>query len=314
MRSHMSSKEIDDQKSRKVALVGNMMSTLEDLIKDPSVRDVSTLKAFEAISRTIEHLTKEESIYLFEALLKTYIQSLMSKKNPEFEKLCGLVIPLYVKRNDFEAFFTDPAIFVPLRIIYKRPDSDSKICKLFLYCEPVLIELSKTKSVRAVDFEDLLCFYAGKNLKLPDSFVQNYTHELRRLVLKMKDDLESFGFVVENLFIYFPELCDYLDSEDFIELINQKDVSQQFIDKIIEQMGSEHSSSTLKNLLTICLEEVTNSAFQKALKSNEKLYKQATRCIYPENLSPRQIYSPKFDYSKNRSTPTVVVENKVECN
>lgn len=307
----MSSKEISHEKIRKVVLVGNLMTTLEGLLKDPKVRDITKLDAFQAIIRTIEHLPKEEAIHLFTDLLKKYIQAIVSKKSPSFFKLCELVIPLYMKRADFENFFSDASIFVPLRIIYKRPDSHHLIRQLLLHSEPILIDLSKSMSIRSDDFEPLLCFYATQKLKLPDSFVENYKHPLRRLVLKMKDDVESFGIVIENLFIFFPDLCMYLDAKDFISLINRDSVSQEFLDKLIEGMAAENSSSSLKKLLTICLEEVDNSAFQKVLKANEKLYKQARSCIYPENLSPRQNYSPKFDYSKNRSIITIDVNNTV---
>lgn len=308
----MSSEESEDQQNRKVMTLSNMLSVLEELIQDSSIPDVSNLDVIQSISRAIYYIDPNDSVPLLTELLKKYIQALM-QKNDSVLRYCLLIIPIFLKKPDFEHYLSHQSIFTPLRLIYKRADSHTALSKLHLQYEPVLIDLSKSKSIRTDDLKELLDFFATKKRKLPDALVDNYVHQIRRLVLEMASDLDEFGFIIENLFVHFPHLCMFLDSKDFINLINREDASTEFIDKLLEEMSSEKSTTTMKKIVTICLEQVDNSYFRKKLESDEKLYYQACICIYPENLSPRESYSPSFGYAKGCPTSKTGRDPKVVC-
>ncbi len=302
---------LQDDEDQKVVFIDQKMKAIEALFQSYSLSYVSKLTVVTELSKAIHSLQLESSTSLFLELLNKYVRALINKKNITI-RLCELVLPFYLTRSDFEHHLSDDNTFTSLRVLYKHSDSSSTIRKLLLQQQPVLIDLSKTQVIHPSDFVDILCYYANNNLKLPENFVQKYESQLCKKMLEMLDDIDTYGQVIENIYIHFPHLCMYLDASDFVALLNRDNVAPEFIQSVIKELNDEKSSNAMNKLLTICLEEVTNSNFHKALAKNKKLNYQTRICIYDESISPRDNYSPKFKFGdKKRDDFSASVEEAV---
>lgn len=236
-----------------------------------------------------------------ETLIDKYLRALINKDD-DAEELSEEVLA-FLNENAFEDCLMDTKIFIAIRVLYKHVHCRTAIRRMLVKCEPILIDLSKSKVVDCNDLDTILDHYAVNHLRLPECFVEKYRHQLCQRIFEMANNLEDYSAVIENVYIYYPELCLHLESKDVIDLLNRKGVSLAFMQKIIEELSSEKITHVMKSFLTRCLARVTNHQFIELLSENENLLYKARSCIYDENTSPRDNYA-RFDFS-GKNSPTI---------